>query len=92
MDKQGILYVENLKCGGCERTVHKILEGIDGLSNISVSAEEGKISFDPTSDEATLEKAIRFLSKAGYTPIGESDLRAKTMSYISCMKGKLTEK
>lgn len=89
--QQTILYVENLKCGGCERTVHKILEGIDGVSNVSVSAEEGKVSFDRIDDNSILDKAVKFLTKAGYAPLGESDFRAKAMSYLSCMKGKLTD-
>lgn len=91
MEKQAELYVENLKCGGCERTVHKILEGIDGVTNVYVSAEEGKVSFDKLEDRSILDKVVKFLSKAGYTPLGESGLRAKAISYISCMKGKLTD-
>ena len=91
MEKQAVLYVENLKCGGCERTVHKILEGIDGVSNVTVGSEEGKISFDRIDNKSIMDKAVKFLTKAGYAPLGESDFRAKAMSYLSCMKGKLTE-
>ncbi len=89
MDKRTALYVENLKCGGCENTVRKILEGLQGVSNVSVDSTKGSIEFDQEDNPTITEKAIRFLTKAGYTPLGKSGLKAKAISYVSCMKGKL---
>jgi copper chaperone CopZ len=89
MDKRTALQVENLKCGGCENTVRKILEGIHGVHNVSVDSANGSIVFDQEDNPAITEKAIRFLTKAGYTPLGESGIKAKAISYVSCMRGKL---
>ena len=89
MDKRITLIVENLKCGGCENTVRKILEGIQGISNVSVDSTKGSIDFNQEVDPAITDKAIHFLTKAGYTPLGESDIKARAISYFSCMRGKL---
>jgi copper chaperone len=88
MDSRTTLYVENLKCGGCENTVRKIIEGIQGVSVVVVDSENGSIEFDQEDGQKITEKAIQFLTKAGYTPRGESDFKAKAISYVSCMRGK----
>lgn len=86
------LIVDNLKCGGCEKTVEKILSGIDGISEVHVDADQGTIDLglDDKSD-LVVEKAVALLTKAGYPPAGESTLRDKAISYISCMKGRLAD-
>ena len=89
MDNRTTLYVENLKCGGCENTVRKILEGIQGVSGVVVNSEKGSIEFNQEDNLKITEKAIQFLTKAGYTPLGESDFKAKAISYVSCMRGKI---
>lgn len=89
MDSRTTLYVENLKCGGCENTVRKILEGIQGVRNVIVNSENGSIEFDQGDNLKITKKAIQFLKKAGYTPLGESNFKAKAISYVSCMRGKL---
>jgi len=83
------LQVENLKCGGCENSVRRILKAIQGLSNVEVNSENGVIEFHQEDNPRITESAIHFLNKAGYPPMGESDLKARAISYVSCLRGKL---
>ena len=85
-------HIENLKCGGCERTVEKILTNIEGVSTVKVDAERGYVEMEFVGSSQVIDRAIKFLHKAGYAPAGESTFRDKAVSYLSCMKGKLSDK
>lgn len=84
-------YVENLKCGGCEKTVKNLLMDIDGVAAVNVNSDSGKVDMHYEGDDSIEEQAQKALRRAGYVPQGESTLRDKAVSYISCMKGKLTK-
>jgi copper chaperone CopZ len=84
-------YVENLKCGGCEKTVKNLLMDLEGVASVNVNADIRKLDMHYEGHESIEEKAKKALHRAGYAPVGESTLRDKAVSYISCMKGKLTK-
>ena len=83
--------IENLKCGGCERTVTKLLLNIQGVKSAGADSNSGTVLMEYEGDESIIDKARAALKKAGYSPQGESNLRDKAVSYISCMKGKLSK-
>ncbi|NND94175.1 MAG: heavy-metal-associated domain-containing protein [Flavobacteriales bacterium] len=85
------IYVENLKCGGCERTVRNLLMSLEGVAEVTVSSDDGKVEIHYQGDAGVEERARLKLHRAGYAPIGESNIKDKAMSYISCMKGKLAK-
>jgi copper chaperone CopZ len=60
-----ILNVEGMSCGHCSGMVQKTLEGIEGVSNISVDLE-GKKAFFETTDDQLIDKAVKEVTKAGY--------------------------
>lgn len=90
------LEIENIKCGGCAKTVEKSLESIDGLNSISVDVVEGSVSFDVEDvlDEKSLEQlrnsAIKKLANAGYPIKGTGNSWQKAKSYVSCAKGRMS--
>ncbi len=64
-DQKVTLDVDNMSCGHCSGMVQKTLEGIQGLSDISVDLE-GKNAVFSTSDQSLVETAVDAVSKAGY--------------------------
>ncbi len=47
------VHVENIKCGGCEKSIVKGLESMDGVSNVVIDREQQLISV--TADESLRE-------------------------------------
>lgn len=80
------IYLHNIKCHGCARSITDKLNAIDGVSQASVSVEEGSISFE--SDEQVLAHVKEVMSKAGY-PESDPTLMQTAKSYVSCMAGRL---
>ncbi|MCG8614839.1 MAG: heavy-metal-associated domain-containing protein [Desulfobacterales bacterium] len=63
-DQKVTLNVENMSCGHCSGMVQKTLEGIDGLSEVSVDLEGKKAVF--SADPALAQTAADAVSEAGY--------------------------
>ncbi len=59
------LNVDGMSCSHCSGTVQKTLEGIDGISNVSVDLE-GKKAFFEANHENLIDKAIKKIDGAGY--------------------------
>ena len=86
-----IIYIQNLKCGGCANTVTKNLSEIEGVSNVLVNVEESSVSFEFSSDEK-LENVKNTLNRLGYPEDGEANsITAKAKSYVSCAVGKMSK-
>lgn len=49
------VHVENIKCGGCEKSIIKGLTSIEGLSNIVIDRDQQLIS---VSADASLREAL----------------------------------
>ena len=62
------VHVENIKCGGCEKSIVKGLESMDGVSNIVIDREQQLISV--TADESLREPLIAKLKSMGYPEHG----------------------
>ena len=56
-----------MNCGHCSGTVKKVLEEIDGISEISVDLQEKKAAFKVT-DTKKIDTAKDAIAKAGFTP------------------------
>jgi copper chaperone CopZ len=85
------LTVENIKCGGCAKTITQALEDLK-FHQISVDHETQKILVSKPLNEEMLNKAIHKLHELGY-PLVDSEeglkaLALKAKSYISCALGK----
>ena len=84
-----ILYVQNLKCGGCANTITKNIAAIDHVSNVSVTVDESSIAFDCDTSE-TVQLVKDKLKVLGYPEDGTANtLDSKAKSYVSCAIGKM---
>lgn len=80
--------VQNLKCGGCAKTITSNLEKISALSNIDVDVEKATISFSyqDVGDALIVKNTLKSL---GYPAIDEENsILTKGKSFISCATGK----
>lgn len=84
--------IENLKCGGCEKTILKGLGALEGVTDVSVDQEFKMVSLraDPALRSSILEK----LQDMGYPEKGSvGGLEAgvsNIKSYVSCAIGKMS--
>lgn len=84
-----VINVDNIKCGGCAKTVTSRLDQISSISNVHVDVEQGKVSFDYI-DDSNKSDVISSLKKLGYPLSGEGNTIDKAKSYVSCMIGKVS--
>lgn len=83
------LYIQNLKCGGCEATILNKLSRMHGVKNVRISHDTNSVSFDHDAD-SDIELVQRVLSKLGYPVIDEENsFTKKAKSYVSCATGRL---
>ncbi|RIV46441.1 heavy-metal-associated domain-containing protein [Flagellimonas pelagia] len=81
--------VQNLKCGGCARTISNKLSEMEGIKDVIVEKERSSVSFDyQGADGASLVKEA--LRQMGYPTIDdENGMVLKAKSFVSCANGKL---
>lgn len=87
------LLVDNIKCGGCGKTITKELNEL-GFSNVEVNPEASMVEFDNPIDQSNLNLALSKLKELGYplveTEEGLKALALKAKSYLSCAIGKMS--
>lgn len=84
-----IIAVQNLKCGGCAKTITNKLNSIQGISQVSVDPDKSIIEFYTYQDKL-IEEVKDALTKLGYPELSqENDLGKKVKSYVSCMVGRM---
>jgi len=86
---QTTFQVQNLKCGGCVKTISNKLSEIKEIKNVIVDKESSSVSFDHQSaDDASLIKDA--LKRMGYPTIDdENGFVDRAKSFVSCASGKL---
>jgi copper chaperone len=86
-----VIEVENIRCGGCANTITHSLQKLDGVRNVSVDIENGRVSV--TTDTDDRERLVAALLKNGYPEKGSAEglqaAKAKAKSFVSCAIGKL---
>lgn len=86
---QNSILVQNLKCGGCAKTITNKISEIEHITNVSVDVDNSMISFFAENEESVL-KVKEKLKTIGYPTINEDNtLASKAKSYVSCASGKL---
>lgn len=81
--------VQNLKCGGCGKTILSKLSEIQNISNINVDVDNSTITFLSKGVEDTLEVKHK-LKALGYPSIEDSNgVLLKAKSFVSCASGKM---
>ena len=86
------VHVENIKCGGCEKSIVKGLSDIEGISNISIDRDQQLVSVD--ADESVRMALVSKLKSMGYPEHGSvSGLDAglaNAKSFVSCAIGRVS--
>ncbi|MGV6829996.1 MAG: heavy-metal-associated domain-containing protein [bacterium] len=83
------IIVQNLKCGGCARTITTKLSEIKNISNITVDIDNSTITFLAKDSEDALE-VKRELKTLGYPTINDTNgVLSKAKSFVSCATGKM---
>lgn len=84
--------VENIKCGGCARTVENTLNAIEGVNSVSVTVDTGLVEVE-TQDHIDRETLVEALQQKGYPEKGSLEglksVSAKAKSYVSCAIGRI---
>ena len=87
-----IIEVENIKCGGCANTIMNKLNKLDGVEQVSVDIEAGRVSVDATDDNR--EQLVQTLLQSGYPEKGTAEgikaAKAKAKSFVSCAIGRMS--
>lgn len=85
-------HVENIKCGGCSKTITKALAEL-GVVNVDIDIENQKVSFEEPLNLDLIPQAQNRLEQLGYPIIntleGLEKLKSTAKSYVSCLLGKL---
>jgi copper chaperone len=85
------IQVENIKCGGCEKSIIKGLSSIEGLSNIVIDRDQQLVSVN--ADESLREALISKLKSMGYpehdSVSGLDAGLANAKSFVSCAIGRV---
>ncbi|WP_339629939.1 cation transporter [uncultured Maribacter sp.] len=85
-----VILIQNLKCGGCAKTIISKLEEILTITNISVSVESSSVKFDILNQE-DITTVKNKLKSIGYPSIDQDNsLLSKAKSFVSCASGKLS--
>jgi len=84
--------IDNLKCGGCEKTILKGLNALDGVTDVSVDHELQMVSLH--ADPAMRAAILNTLQDMGYPEKGSVhglDAGVSNIkSYVSCTIGKMS--
>ena len=87
------LIVDNIKCGGCAKTITKALNEL-GFEDVVVDPESSFVEVNSPQDAAKLLEAVSKLKDLGYplidTEEGLKALALKAKSYLSCAIGKMS--
>ena len=87
-----IIEVENIKCGGCANTIMNKLNKLDGVEQVSVDIEAGRVSVEANDDSR--EQLVQTLLQSGYPEKGTAEgikaAKAKAKSFVSCAIGRMS--
>ena len=85
------IIVQNLKCGGCAKTITNKISEISGITAINVDVENSVVSF--SSDNTNSAIAVKNILKSiGYPSIDdENTFTSKAKSFVSCATGKISK-
>ncbi|SFR77252.1 cation transporter [Maribacter stanieri] len=85
-----VIPIQNLKCGGCAKTIIAKLEEIPAITNVSVSVESSSVQFDALNQQG-ITAAKDKLKSIGYPSIDQDNsVLSKAKSIVSCATGKLS--
>ena len=84
--------IENLKCGGCARSIVKGLGELPGVTNVEVRHEDQTVTVE--ADPGAREGIVAKLESMGYPEVGSvagiAAGLANAKSFVSCAIGRMS--
>jgi copper chaperone CopZ len=80
------IYVQNIDCTKCMSKIVNALIKIEGVHDVTVAKEEGKVSI--IGNGIPTEYIVQLLSEMGYPPTNNETILTKAKSFISYAIGK----
>lgn len=82
------VFIQNLKCGGCAKSIETVLNTIDGVDVLNINDEEDYVEFEYKTSSLKIQ-ILNKLKKIGYPPKGEdNNISFKAKSVVSCIRGR----
>ena len=81
-----IIYVQNIDCTKCMSKIVNALIKIEGVHDVSVFKEEGKVSI--IGNSIPTDYIVQMLAEMGYPPTNNDTIFTKAKSFISYAIGK----
>jgi copper chaperone CopZ len=83
------LSVQNIKCGGCAKTITSKLSELENITEVMVDVNSGTVSFESQNVAAT-QKLRDALKALGYPAVdAKNGLGDKAKSFLSCATGRM---
>lgn len=82
--------LENIKCGGCAKSIKNKLSELTQVSEVLVDFEKGTVDVTLENDTVSREEIAEKLASMGYPETGKNNLVHKAVSYVSCAVGKFS--
>ncbi|MBA3270552.1 MAG: heavy-metal-associated domain-containing protein [Acidobacteria bacterium] len=60
------LTVTGMTCGGCENAVRRVVSAIDGVSSVTASHQDNRVTVDYDAGKADRAAIARAITAAGY--------------------------
>ncbi len=90
---QEMITVENIKCGGCAKTIENTLLKTSDVRHVTVDVEQGLVTIE--GDNLQREQIANTLLSLGYPEKGSvaglQSLKAKSKSFVSCAIGRMDQ-
>ena len=82
------IFVENIKCAGCIKTIKDALQQVAGIDSVVVDKENESVVV--AGRDLARDIVIAKLEAMGYPEKGNNSFLKKARSYISCAVGKMS--
>jgi len=85
------IIVQNLKCGGCAKTITSKISEVENISEVLVDVESAIVSFvcENINDSLVVKDKLKAL---GYPSIdSKNSMASKAISFVSCATGKMSK-
>jgi copper chaperone len=86
MSSTETIYVENIRCGGCVKSIKESLGKLPGVQEVEVYKEEERLLV--TGSGLDRNSLLHQLASLGYPEKGNNSLLRKARSLVSCATGK----
>jgi len=91
MEYKETFLVDNVKCHGCANTIKNNLSKVENVQAVDVDVEANKVEVTFMNEGNDRAKLLSILERAGYPEQGQSSMKHKVKSYVSCAIGRIND-